>query len=157
MQFPDSKYQHVEYFQPLLFIPISLTGCAFIISISFLFQRYKKVNWLRVLMSRQKIMAWRILRTSFSTIRWYTYIKIDAFCEVPAANKSFTIFGSRSWSNQQHLIILLFFGLQVLCSAFVLYIYICSLLGWTLGWRNMKYPNNGKRAIVACNLQNIAK
>ena len=49
MQFPESKYQHVEYFQPLLFIPISLTGCAFIISISFLFQRYAKVNWLRVL------------------------------------------------------------------------------------------------------------
>ncbi|MBS1738504.1 MAG: acyltransferase [Bacteroidetes bacterium] len=49
MQFPNSKYQHVEYFQPFLFLPISMTGCAFIISISFLFQRYGKANWLRVL------------------------------------------------------------------------------------------------------------
>ncbi|MEP7079834.1 MAG: acyltransferase [Ginsengibacter sp.] len=49
MQFPNSKYQHVEYFQPFLFLPISLTGCTFIICISFLFQRYARADWLRIL------------------------------------------------------------------------------------------------------------
>lgn len=49
MKFPESKYQHVEYFTPFIFLPIALTGCAFIISLCFLFQRYHRPDWLRVL------------------------------------------------------------------------------------------------------------
>lgn len=49
LQYPDYNYQYVEYFRPLQFIPIALIGCAFIVSISFLLQRYKAVIWLRVL------------------------------------------------------------------------------------------------------------
>lgn len=49
LQYPASKYQHVEYFTPFIFLPIALTGCAFIISLSFIFQRYHWPDWLRVL------------------------------------------------------------------------------------------------------------
>jgi hypothetical protein len=48
---------------------------------------------------------------------------------ITAANKPFAVIGAGSWSNQQHLIIVLLFGLEVLCSAFVFIFGICSLLG----------------------------
>lgn len=49
LKYPESKYQYVEYYQPYLFILISLIGCAFVASICFLFQRYSRPDWLRVL------------------------------------------------------------------------------------------------------------
>ena len=44
-----SGYRYVEYYQPLLFFLIAVVGCAFIISICFLLQRFNRPNWLRVL------------------------------------------------------------------------------------------------------------
>lgn len=49
LKFPGSHYNHVEYYQPYFFLIIALVGCAFILSICFLFQRYHKPAWLRVL------------------------------------------------------------------------------------------------------------
>lgn len=49
LKYPESKYRHVEYYQPYFFILISLIGCAFISSICFLLQRYHRPEWLRVL------------------------------------------------------------------------------------------------------------
>lgn len=49
IQFPQTKYQHVEYFNPIVFLPIAITGCAFVINISFILQKYSIAKWLRVL------------------------------------------------------------------------------------------------------------
>ncbi len=43
----SEKYLFVEYYQPLMYIIIALAGCAFMMNISFLLQRYGKAAWLR--------------------------------------------------------------------------------------------------------------
>lgn len=43
------KYGFVEFYQPLAYLIISVTGCAFVISCCFLLQRAKRPEWLRVL------------------------------------------------------------------------------------------------------------
>lgn len=43
------KYLYVEYYQPLMYLVVALIGCAFIITVSSLLERYNAVNWLRVL------------------------------------------------------------------------------------------------------------
>lgn len=49
IRFPENKYQYVEYFNPLVFLPIALIGCAFVINVSFILQKNSKAKWLRVL------------------------------------------------------------------------------------------------------------
>ena len=49
IQFPDTKYQYVEYFNPLVFLPIAMIGCAFVINVSFILQNYSAAKWLHVL------------------------------------------------------------------------------------------------------------
>ncbi len=49
IQYPGTKYQYVEYFNPLVFIPIAIIGCAFVISVSFILQKYSNAKWLEVL------------------------------------------------------------------------------------------------------------
>lgn len=49
IQFPNTKYQYVEYFNPLVFLPIAIIGCAFVISVSFILQKYSNAKWLEVL------------------------------------------------------------------------------------------------------------
>ncbi len=49
IQFPQAKYQYVEYFNPLIFLPIAGIGCIFVINISFILQKYATAKWLRVL------------------------------------------------------------------------------------------------------------
>lgn len=50
LQHPEiDGYRFVEYFQPLLFFIIAVSGCAFIISVCFLLQRARRPQWLRVL------------------------------------------------------------------------------------------------------------
>ncbi len=44
-----AKYQYVEYFQPFLYVLIALAGCAFVINLTFIFQKLKIANWLQVL------------------------------------------------------------------------------------------------------------
>ncbi len=46
---PTGHYDYVENFEPYLFIIIALTGCAFVISISFNLQRYNRFRWLHIL------------------------------------------------------------------------------------------------------------
>jgi peptidoglycan/LPS O-acetylase OafA/YrhL len=43
------KFLYVEYYQPLMYLLVALVGCAFIISVSSLFEKYNAVKWLRVL------------------------------------------------------------------------------------------------------------
>jgi len=40
------KYMYVEYFYPITYILIALTGCAFVISLCFLFQKISVLKWL---------------------------------------------------------------------------------------------------------------
>ncbi|MDQ6844899.1 MAG: acyltransferase [Bacteroidota bacterium] len=49
IQYPQMKYQYVEYFYPFIFLPIALIGCAFVINVSFILQRYSRAKWLEVL------------------------------------------------------------------------------------------------------------
>lgn len=49
IQYPNTKYQYVEYFNPLVFLPIAIIGCAFVISVSFILQKYSNAKWLEVL------------------------------------------------------------------------------------------------------------
>lgn len=49
IQYPGTKYQYVEYFNPLVFLPIAIIGCAFVISVSFILQSYSNAKWLEVL------------------------------------------------------------------------------------------------------------
>jgi fucose 4-O-acetylase-like acetyltransferase len=44
-----SKYQFVEYYQPFLYILIALTGCAFVINLTFILQKLKLAGWLQEL------------------------------------------------------------------------------------------------------------
>jgi fucose 4-O-acetylase-like acetyltransferase len=43
------KFLYVEYYQPLMYLLVALVGCAFIITVSSLFEKYNTLNWLRVL------------------------------------------------------------------------------------------------------------
>ena len=43
------KYLYVEYYQPLMYLLVSLTGCSFVIAFSSLLERYNVANWLRYL------------------------------------------------------------------------------------------------------------
>lgn len=43
------KYLYVEYYQPLMYLVVALVGCAFIITVSSLLEKYNVVRWLRVL------------------------------------------------------------------------------------------------------------
>jgi fucose 4-O-acetylase-like acetyltransferase len=49
LDYAEKKYQYVEYFQPFMFLLIALSGCIFIIQVSFILQKYKVVSWLQVL------------------------------------------------------------------------------------------------------------
>ncbi len=44
-----AKYMHVEYYQPFVFLLIALTGCVFIMNLSFYLQRKNVLKWLTVL------------------------------------------------------------------------------------------------------------
>lgn len=44
-----AAYRFVEDHQPTLFLLIALTGCAFMISISFILQRFNAASWLRII------------------------------------------------------------------------------------------------------------
>lgn len=43
------EYRYIEYYLPFLFLPIALTGCAFIISCCFVLQRFERPAWLKEL------------------------------------------------------------------------------------------------------------
>ena len=43
------EYRFIETYQPVMFLLIALTGCAFMLSISFLLQNLKTAAWLRVI------------------------------------------------------------------------------------------------------------
>lgn len=45
----DAKFLYVEYYQPLLFLIIALTGCFFVISVSAQLEKYNLLKWLREL------------------------------------------------------------------------------------------------------------
>jgi fucose 4-O-acetylase-like acetyltransferase len=45
----DTKYEFFEYYQPFKYLFIALIGCATIMSLTFILQKYKAVNWLQVL------------------------------------------------------------------------------------------------------------
>jgi fucose 4-O-acetylase-like acetyltransferase len=45
----NEKYMYVEYYQPAMFLLISLTGCAFIMNLTFVLQKYNVMSWLTVL------------------------------------------------------------------------------------------------------------
>lgn len=47
LNYPGMKFRYIEYYQPFLFLAIALTGCAFVISVCFLLQRYNNFAWLR--------------------------------------------------------------------------------------------------------------
>lgn len=49
LKYADKKYQFVEYYEPFYYLLIALTGCAFIMNISFILQKFKSLTWLRVL------------------------------------------------------------------------------------------------------------
>ncbi len=49
IQYPGTKYQYVEYFDPLIFLPVAIIGCAFVISVSFILQKYSNAKWLEIL------------------------------------------------------------------------------------------------------------
>lgn len=49
MDHAGAKYMYVEYYKPVAFLLIAITGCAFVITISFLLQRMNWMNWLSVL------------------------------------------------------------------------------------------------------------
>jgi fucose 4-O-acetylase-like acetyltransferase len=44
-----SKYMHVEFYQPFIFLLIALTGCLFVISLTFYMQKKNTLKWLTVL------------------------------------------------------------------------------------------------------------
>ena len=48
IDYASDKYQYVEYFQPFIYLLIALTGCAFIINLSFVLQKInlKVFSWL---------------------------------------------------------------------------------------------------------------
>lgn len=43
------NYEFVEYYQPVIFLLIALTGCSFVILLSFFFQKVKAIPWLHIL------------------------------------------------------------------------------------------------------------
>ena len=45
----DKRYEFFENYQPVLYIIIALIGYAFIVSLTFILQKYKTANWLQVL------------------------------------------------------------------------------------------------------------
>lgn len=49
IQYPGTKYQYVEYFDPLIFLPVAIIGCVFVISVSFILQKYSNAKWLEIL------------------------------------------------------------------------------------------------------------
>lgn len=49
LQHPGNKYMFVEYFQPVVFIIIAVTGCAFIMNICFVLQKKNVFTWLPAL------------------------------------------------------------------------------------------------------------
>ena len=44
-----SKYMHVEFYQPFVFLLIALTGCVFIMNLCFYLQKKNAVKWITVL------------------------------------------------------------------------------------------------------------
>jgi fucose 4-O-acetylase-like acetyltransferase len=44
-----AAYRYIETWQPILFFLIAIAGCAFMLSISFLLQRKRALDWLRVI------------------------------------------------------------------------------------------------------------
>ncbi len=49
LRFPGMKFEYVEFYEPLKFIPIALIGCAFVLMLSFVLQRSRLIPWLHVL------------------------------------------------------------------------------------------------------------
>jgi fucose 4-O-acetylase-like acetyltransferase len=49
LPYSTMKYEYVEYYEPLLFIPIALIGCTFILMLSFFLQEVKAIPWLHAL------------------------------------------------------------------------------------------------------------
>ena len=48
IDYASNKYQYVEYFQPFIYLPIALVGCAFIMNLTFVLQKLhlKILSWL---------------------------------------------------------------------------------------------------------------
>ncbi len=46
LNYAGNKYMFVEYFQPIVYIIIALTGCAFIINLCFVLQKKNVLKWL---------------------------------------------------------------------------------------------------------------
>lgn len=82
MQFSGMKYRYVEYFEPLYFLLIALTGCAFVISACFLLQRYERPHWLKVLgryslyIYVSHVIVFAGLRTFFTHVLHITNVPI---------------------------------------------------------------------------------
>ena len=49
LPYRSTNYDFVEYYQPFLYAPIALLGCAFIINLAFNLQKLKIINWLHAL------------------------------------------------------------------------------------------------------------
>lgn len=49
MLFPEKEYEYVEYFQPFTYILIALSGCVFIINLTFILQKNKVAKWILIL------------------------------------------------------------------------------------------------------------
>lgn len=49
LQHPTGHYDFVENFEPFRFVIIAITGCAFVISFSFVMQRTNRMRWLHIL------------------------------------------------------------------------------------------------------------
>lgn len=70
---------------------------------------------------------------------------------ITPANKPSGDIGEGGWSSQQHYIIVVLFGLEILCSAFVFILCIRSLLSYKFGLTKLEILNNGKRVPVSDN------
>lgn len=62
------KYMYVEYYQPAVFMVISLVGCAFIINLTFILQKLNIMNWLTTL-GRHSLYIYVVHVIAFATVR----------------------------------------------------------------------------------------
>ena len=82
LQHPDVfEYRYVEYFMPGLFLLISLTGCAFIISVCFILQRYHYPVWLKIL-GRNSLYIYVAHVIVFASVRIFL-MKVIGITNVP--------------------------------------------------------------------------
>lgn len=79
------KYMFVEYYRPIWFLLISLTGCAFIICLSFVLQKFKIAAWLHILGRHSlyiyvaHVIAFAGARIFLTKILQFTYVPLVLF------------------------------------------------------------------------------